>query len=88
MSVLDALPSPVVKKSVNGQKKDSVSSMTSVPFLMNRIEKQEEEMHDLSLGSNRQLQEEFTRIQKQKINAATEAEAQQIDWGQSACVFR
>lgn len=69
------------KQSVNSRKKDSRSSLTTVPFLMNRLDKQEE-MNDMTLGANRQLQEEFTRIQKQKANADPEAEAQQIDWGQ------
>lgn len=80
----NANTSTVPHKSVNGQKKDSVSSLTSVPFMMNRLDKQEE-MNDLTLGSNRQLQEEFSRIQKQKANADTEAEAQQIDWGWYVC---
>ena len=69
---------------VSDSKKDSVSSLSSVPFLINRLDKQEE-MSDLTLGANRQLQEEFTRLQKQKADPATEAEAGQIDWGQRFC---
>jgi hypothetical protein len=77
--------SSTLTQSADGHKKDSVSSLTTVPFLMNRLDKQEE-MNDMSLGSNRQLQEEFMRIQKQRANAATEA--QQINWGQYACYVK
>jgi len=66
---------------VRDYKKDSLSSLSSVPFLINRLDKQDE-MTDFALGSNRQLQEEFTRLQKQKADPTTEAEAGQIDWGQ------
>jgi hypothetical protein len=82
----DSTSSTMLNHSVNGRKKDSVSSLSSVPFLINQLDKQEE-MNDLSLGSNRQLREEFTRLQKQKADPATETEAGQIDWGLCSLPF-
>ncbi|KAF8516735.1 RabGAP/TBC [Hysterangium stoloniferum] len=54
-------------------------SFSTVPFLKNRLDKQEE-LDDLNLGSNRQLQEEFVKLQNQRANVETEEEAENIDW--------
>lgn len=57
-----------------------IISPTTLTFLKNRLEKQEEQ-HDRSHGTNEQLQVQFTHLQNHTRGMFSEAEAETIDWG-------
>lgn len=57
----------------------NIISPTTLTFLKNRLEKQEDQ-HDRSHGTNEQLQVQFTHLQNYTRDMFSETEAETIDW--------